>query len=128
MKTVFIPNKTTEIIYQLLLRRLPFDKVWYEGLILKLKQIFLENIFGILKSYLSDRKFVIIQGNFLSSPQKINSGVPQGSILFPVLYLVFTADMPVSENIRTSTFADNTAFLSVHMNLQIASQFLQKQV
>ena len=73
-------------------------------------------MYEILKRYLSVRKLVIKKGNFLNVSQKINSGVPQGSILGPVLYLIFTADMSISEIIHISKFADDTAFLSVHMN------------
>ncbi|GBP15457.1 Probable RNA-directed DNA polymerase from transposon X-element [Eumeta japonica] len=91
-----------------------FDKVWHEGLILKLKLHLPTNIVKLLENYITSRKFVVKEGEFVSLPEYIASGVPQGSILGPLLYLIYTSDMPVGSNIHTSTFADDTACLSTH--------------
>ena len=55
----------------------------------------------------------------------IQSGVPQGSILGPILYSIYTADMPETEHTLTATYADDTAILSSHQNPKIASANLQ---
>jgi len=56
----------------------------------------------------------------------INSGVSQGSMLGPVLYLLYTADLPVAQD--TITYADDTIILTAHKDHVEASQRLQKSL
>lgn len=62
-----------------------FDKVWHAGLLYKLKQALPHCFFHILQSYLDKRCFQVKQNNELSGLYEIKSGVPQGSILGPIL-------------------------------------------
>lgn len=102
-----------------------FDKVWHEGLLYKLREILPLNLHLLIKSYISNRTFQIKINNSLSQPFCINAGVPQGSVLGPTLYLLFTADFPVAPNILVSTFADDTALSTSHMNPVLASLNMQ---
>lgn len=104
-----------------------FDRVWHEGLLFKLKKALPTNYFIFLKSYLSNRRFFVKQGNEITSLRNINAGVPQGSIMGPILYLLFTHDLPIphSDAVTIGTFADDTAALSVHESRIIASHNLQ---
>ena len=89
-----------------------FDKVWHDGLMHKLKKALPACYANILESYLADRYFRIKQEDVYSDFKKINAGVPQGSVLGPLLYLLYTSDLPeVSTNV-TATFADDTAILA----------------
>lgn len=105
-----------------------FDKVWHEGLIHKLKLILPSNIVKVLESYLTNRKFKVSQNEYLSIPFDIKAGVPQGSVLGPTLYLIFTADLPTHQSVMTSTFADDTAILSSNKCPAAASMNLNKHL
>jgi hypothetical protein len=48
-----------------------------------------------------------------SELSSINAGVPQGSVLGPLLYLLYTADLPTSPGTTTETFADDTAIVAI---------------
>lgn len=102
-----------------------FDKVWHDGLLYKLKKLLPHSFFHILKSYLDKRSYQVKYKEELSDLHEIKSGVPQGSILGPVLYLIFTADIPTTKHTVIATYADDTALLSTHSNPTTASLLLQ---
>lgn len=102
-----------------------FDKVWHEGLIYKIKRQLPHSFLPILKSYLSDRHFSVKQQDEITGLYSIKSGVPQGSVLGPTLYLLFTSDLPASSYTEIATFADDTAVLALHHNPATASRYLQ---
>lgn len=85
-----------------------FDRVWHHGLLHKLQAngIMYESV-AWLRSYLSRRTIRVRVGGALSSPQPINAGVPQGSHLGPVLFLVFINDLPTAMDISTEMYADD---------------------
>lgn len=105
-----------------------FDKVWHDGLIKKLKVLFPLQYTKLLESYLSQRTFRIKQENEYSELKIINAGVPQGSVLGPVLYLLYTCDIPVTDNIKLATFADDTAVLAVGNSIEETTANLQYAV
>ena len=56
----------------------------------------------------------------------IEAGIPQGSVLGPLLFSTYTADLPISTGITIATFADDTALLASHANPTIASSTLKR--
>ena len=67
-----------------------FDKVWHEGLLFKLQQNGIEGkLLNLIKNYLSDRKQRVVLNGKESDWGEIKSGVPQGSVLGPLLFLIY---------------------------------------
>jgi hypothetical protein len=102
-----------------------FDKVWHEGLIHKLEKCFPKEFVDILKSYITERLFMVKQENEFSALKEIKAGVPQGSVLGPILYLIYTCDIPRTEETVLATFADDTAILAVGDSGEEAARKLQ---
>jgi hypothetical protein len=82
-----------------------------------------------LKPYLPDRTFQVRYQEEYIKLYIIQSGVPQGSILGPILYSIFTADLPETEQqTLTATYADDTAILASHKNPITVSRKLQNHL
>ena len=91
-----------------------FDKVWHPGLIFKLKQNGIRgNLLNFFISYLSDRhQRVGINGSY-SEYSKIKSGVPQGSVLGPLLFLIYINDLQNNIKSKVKFYADDTMLYSI---------------
>lgn len=105
-----------------------FDRVWHEGLLYKLKKILPGRFYKILKSYLNDRYLQVKTEDSLSDYKTIRSGVPQGSILGPILYLIYTSDIPQTDESTIATFADDTAIITSDADPLLSSQKLQNHL
>ena len=89
-----------------------FDTVFHQILLQKLLHYGIRGpAYSITKCYLSNcQQFVSINNN-ASSPKSINIGVPQGSILSPLLFLIYVNDLTNATSSPPSLFADNTCFI-----------------
>ena len=103
-----------------------FDKIWHLGPLFEIKKILPSSYFNLPKSYLYERYFEIKINGETSSRFHIHSGLPQGSILGPLLYVLYTSDLPTSKETTLGTFADDTAIFATHADPKIASLNLQE--
>jgi exonuclease III len=101
-----------------------FDKVYHEGLIFKLKQIgIIGNLLSLLKSYLCDRYHRVVINGSSSDWRPVNAGVPQGSILGPLLFLIYINDIVDQIVSNIYIFADDTSLMTFIDPLDIAGTF-----
>ena len=90
-----------------------FDKVWHKGLLAKLEQIGIsEAVLTLLKSYLSDRKQCVVVDGVKSPFLDINAGVPQGSRLGPLLFIIYINDIVNDLESDILVFADDCSLLA----------------
>ena len=91
-----------------------FDRVWHAGILHKLKN---NGITGSLNKwfsdYLTDRKQCVVINGHSSEYGTIEAGVPQGSVLGPLLFLIFIDDIKEGLESKISLFADDSLFYMV---------------
>jgi hypothetical protein len=105
-----------------------FDRVWHDGLVQKLIKIPINpNFIQLIDSFLSNRTCSVKIQNIKSRPIALQAGVPQGSFLSPLLYIVYCRDFSVTDAPRTKTrlFADDIAVWTSQRNPAIAARILQ---
>ena len=106
-----------------------FDTVDLEILCQKLSVIGVVSV-EWFRSYLSDRTQMVNVNNTSSDFQKITCGVPQGSILGPLLFLCYVNDMSmsISGECKLMLYADNSAILYSHKDPRVISERLVKSL
>ena len=87
-----------------------FDKVDTELLLQKLRRYgFHQKLIGWIQSFLTNREQVVVVNGVHSNSAKVLSGVPQGSVLGPLFFLLYINDLEeVVKSSRVSFFADDT--------------------
>ena len=103
-----------------------FDKINHESLLHTIRKQFPDQIHQLIKSYLSSRIFATKIKDTYSQVKDIKAGVPQGSVLGPILYTLYTAN--ISATTTVLTFADDTAILVRHTNPETAVKILQEHI
>ena len=104
-----------------------FDKVWHEGIIFKLRQIGIsDDLLNILSDFLRYRKQRVMLNGQSSSWTNVNAGVPQGSILGPLLFLIYINDLSDGLSPNAKLFADDTSLFSVVHDINTSATELTK--
>ena len=90
------------------------DKVWHDDLIFKLQENGISgNLLNVLKHFLTNRKQRVVLNGQSSSWTNVKAGVPQGSILGPLFFLIYINDLADGLSSNTKLFADDTSLFSV---------------
>ena len=87
-----------------------FDRVWHKGLILKLEKYGINgNLLLWFMDYLFNRSQKVFLNETFSKQRTINAGVPQGSVLGPLLFLIYINDISDELTGLARLFADDTS-------------------
>ncbi|UYV73997.1 hypothetical protein LAZ67_11001769 [Cordylochernes scorpioides] len=105
-----------------------YDTVWREGLLYKLSKIInCKNIIKLINNFLTNRKITVHLNNKKSRPRTLNNGLPQGSVLAPLLFNVYTADIPAT-NSQKFLYADDIALLHQEQSFSTLEQILNEDL
>ena len=106
-----------------------FDRVWHQGLLYKLQTV---GITGSLllwfTDYLHNRKQRVVLPGGISDWTTISAGVPQGSILGPLLFLIYINDIVEDINSFIRLFADDTSLYVIVENPFVSAEILNSDI
>ena len=94
-----------------------FDKIWLPGLIIKIKSFGISgDLLELIKDFLENRFQRVILNGQTSELEKIDAGVPHGSILGPLFFLIYINDLTDGISYTVKLFADDTSLFSIAKN------------
>ena len=106
-----------------------FDKVWHEGLLLKLSLNCISgNLLKLLCDFLYCRKQRVVLNGQNSSWENVKAGVPQGSILGPILFLIYINDYQMGCLQIATFFADDTSLFLLVDDIQSNAATLRNEL
>ena len=90
-----------------------FDRVSHSGILYKLRDVGVgDAVFDVFAGFLSDKLQRVVVDGIRSENVRVVSGVPHGSVLDPLLFLLYTSDLPMTlENTLVGIADDSTFFL-----------------
>ena len=102
---------------QILQNYRPVDKVWHDRIVFKLTENGISgNLVNLLRDFLNERKQRVILNGQFSTWKNVSAGVPQGSILGPLLFLIYINDLTEGLSTNAKLFEDDTSLISVIHN------------
>ena len=108
--------------------RKAFDSCNHHILLKKLQKVGVRDIeLCWFQNYLENRKQYVFVNGHSSSLLNIDTGVPQGSILGPLLFLIYINDLPEASSLITFLFADDTTLLYSHENIDVLISIINSE-
>ena len=106
-----------------------FPTVWHMGIIYKLIMYkFPVYLILLIYSYLEKRSFYVSIDNIMSEIEAMNAGVPQGSVLGPILFIIFINDAPKIKKVDESFFADDKLMYTASYRVSAIVKRLQQSM
>ena len=106
-----------------------FGRVWHFGLLYKLKLLGIcGSYYNLIQSSLDSRHQRVVLNGQSSNWSLVEAGVPQGSILDPLLFLVYINDLPQGLRCNVKLFADDTSLFSTITSPAISSSNLNEDL
>lgn len=108
-----------------------FDKIWHEGLLYKMYEIKIPPKIGLwIENFLDKRRFFVYINDKVSTERNILTGVPQGSVLSPILFQIFINDIPIKvekyDQHNSLLFADDLFSFYSDKNINRIQLIMQK--
>ena len=103
-----------------------YDQVWHHRLLQKISSVGLHgNIFSFIENFLLHRTVSVRVGSTYSDPRQIDMGIPQGSLIAPILFNIMMHDLPkaVSKHVTLVQYADD---ICMWMNITLKKSTSQR--
>ena len=106
-----------------------FDKVWHEGILLKLKTYGVNGkVLNLLTNYLHERYQRVVLNGQISSWELVKSGVPQGSVLGPLFFFIYINDLTDNLESNCKIFVDDTSLFYTVFDKHVSRKTLNKDL
>ena len=106
-----------------------FDTVNHKILLFKLEQYGIRGLANdVIRDYLTNRQQYVYANGVFSLLEKINIGVPQSSVLGPILFLIYINDIVDCSNFNVTLYADDSALTLAHKNINTLQSNLNIEI
>ena len=114
------PSRKTGAVYRDISKA--FDKVWHEGLLFKLKSNGITcSLIALIKAFITDWCQRVVLNGKCSDWKLVAAGVPQGSVLGPLFFLIYINDLVDDLSSEAKLFADDTLLFTIVYDEAIAA-------
>jgi len=113
--------KTTAVLVDL---SAAYDTVWRTGLLTKILQLFpCLTLYKLLNNMLCNRMFSVHLGELQNKIRRLNNGLPQGSVLAPILFNLYTSHLPAT-NSRKFNYAEDITLATQQNKFEVTEEIL----